>query len=238
MVSRPHEVSAISMASWLPAATSLQATPLTPPCGRPGESPSCETMEASEKTSGNYMGVSKNRGTPKSSILIGFSIINHPFLGTPIFGNTHILKTYLQTVRCLLCHSLSLSLAETVFDGSPQLQRQTNLGENREAGEILATNWHVIWHLNIFEPWTIASSNALSVVWNENIWKVPCPQSKLANKKPNPIPFFSKIQPFRSISTTNSEEIPTSSVLDQPLRSAESLIGFMICRTLGLQHFT
>ena len=25
------------------------------------------------------MGVSKNRGTPKSSILIGFSIINHPF---------------------------------------------------------------------------------------------------------------------------------------------------------------
>ena len=37
-----------------------------------------------------YMGVSKNRGTPKSSILIGFSIINHPFWGTPSFGNTHI----------------------------------------------------------------------------------------------------------------------------------------------------
>ena len=32
-----------------------------------------------------HMGVSKNRGTPKSSILIGFSIINHPFWGTPIF---------------------------------------------------------------------------------------------------------------------------------------------------------
>ena len=30
------------------------------------------------------MGVSKKRGTPKSSILIGFSIINHPFWGTPI----------------------------------------------------------------------------------------------------------------------------------------------------------
>ena len=26
----------------------------------------------------------------KSSILMGFSIINHPFWGTPIFGNTHI----------------------------------------------------------------------------------------------------------------------------------------------------
>ena len=32
------------------------------------------------------MGVSKNNGTPKSSILIGFSIINHPFWGeTPYF---------------------------------------------------------------------------------------------------------------------------------------------------------
>ena len=38
----------------------------------------------------NYMGVSKNSGTPKSSILIGFSIINHPFWGTFIFGNTHM----------------------------------------------------------------------------------------------------------------------------------------------------
>ena len=27
---------------------------------------------------------------PKSSILIGFSIINHPLWGTPIFGNTHM----------------------------------------------------------------------------------------------------------------------------------------------------
>ena len=32
-----------------------------------------------------HMGVSKNNGTPKSSILIGFSIINHPFWGTPYF---------------------------------------------------------------------------------------------------------------------------------------------------------
>ena len=32
----------------------------------------------------------KNSGTPKSSILIGFSIINHPFWGSPIFGNIHI----------------------------------------------------------------------------------------------------------------------------------------------------
>ena len=37
-----------------------------------------------------HMDVSENSGTPKSSILIGFSIINHPFWGSPIFGNIHI----------------------------------------------------------------------------------------------------------------------------------------------------
>ena len=39
-----------------------------------------------------YMGVSEKRGKtpPKSSIFIGFSFINHPFWGSPIFGNTHI----------------------------------------------------------------------------------------------------------------------------------------------------
>ena len=37
-----------------------------------------------------HVDVSVNGGTPKSSILIGFSIINHPFWGTPIFGNPHV----------------------------------------------------------------------------------------------------------------------------------------------------
>ena len=37
-----------------------------------------------------HLDASENSGTPKSSILIGFSIINHPFSGTPIFGNTHL----------------------------------------------------------------------------------------------------------------------------------------------------
>ena len=32
-----------------------------------------------------HMDVSENSGTPKSSILMGFSTINHPFWGTPIF---------------------------------------------------------------------------------------------------------------------------------------------------------
>ena len=36
----------------------------------------------------------KNRGTPKSSILIGFPIINHPFWGISIFGNTPMSNGY------------------------------------------------------------------------------------------------------------------------------------------------
>ena len=35
-------------------------------------------------TAEKEMGVSENGGIPKSSILIWFSIINHPFWGTPI----------------------------------------------------------------------------------------------------------------------------------------------------------
>ena len=37
-----------------------------------------------------YLEVSINGGTPKSSILNGMSHINHPFWGTPIYGNTHM----------------------------------------------------------------------------------------------------------------------------------------------------
>ena len=43
-----------------------------------------------EGTDTEDMDVSWNSGTPKSSILIGFSIINHAFWGTSIFGNTHV----------------------------------------------------------------------------------------------------------------------------------------------------
>ena len=50
----------------------------------------------------SHLGVSKNRGTPKSSILIGFSIINHPFWGTPIFGNTHLTKRNTHNINFVL----------------------------------------------------------------------------------------------------------------------------------------
>ena len=45
------------------------------------------------------MDVSKNSGTLKSSILIGFSKSNHPFLGTPIFGNIHIYTAHSQDLQ-------------------------------------------------------------------------------------------------------------------------------------------
>ena len=48
------------------------------------------------KTQSLHMGVSTNNGTPKSSILIGFSII-----GTTIFGNTRILITWIFTFPVL-----------------------------------------------------------------------------------------------------------------------------------------
>ena len=44
------------------------------------------------------MDVSENSGTPKSSILIGFSIINHPFWDTPIFDNTNIIANILVSL--------------------------------------------------------------------------------------------------------------------------------------------
>ena len=46
---------------------------------------------------------------PKSSILIGFSLINHPFWGTTIFGNNHLcaLDCYLMVFIIVLQASLA-----------------------------------------------------------------------------------------------------------------------------------
>ena len=52
------------------------------------------------------MDVSKNSGTPKSSILIGFPIIDHPFWGSPIFGNTHMAMLFFPIFNILQFTSL------------------------------------------------------------------------------------------------------------------------------------
>ena len=41
-----------------------------------------------------HMVVSQNVGTPRSSILMGFSLINHPFGGSPTYGNPHLSLRY------------------------------------------------------------------------------------------------------------------------------------------------
>jgi len=57
------------------------------------------------------MDVSENSGTPKSSILIGFSIINHPVWGTTIYGNTHILMFSNKSSVCSLIASYLLLIS-------------------------------------------------------------------------------------------------------------------------------
>ena len=56
-----------------------------------------------------HIGVSENSGTPKSSIFIGFSIINHPFWGTPIFWNTHICMGFWECGSSCSCQVLYVS---------------------------------------------------------------------------------------------------------------------------------
>ena len=68
-----------------------------------------------------YIDVSENSGTPTSSILIRFSIINHPFWGTPVFGNTHIyIYTYIGKAN--------------MFVGKPQLTKKTRSCHNVVGG--------------------------------------------------------------------------------------------------------
>ena len=50
------------------------------------------------------MGVSNNGGTSKSSIyLIGFSLVNQPFGGTPIDGNLRLCPFERLEVATLMC---------------------------------------------------------------------------------------------------------------------------------------
>ena len=60
-------------------------------------------MSTFNKHCWHHAGVSKNNGAPKSSIWIGFSVINHPFWGIPIFGNTHAFDPIWIKTRDLWC---------------------------------------------------------------------------------------------------------------------------------------
>ena len=78
---------------WSTAAGPMRADLLDPRASPPGRDQASNVCSPADRK-WLYMGVSKNNGTPKSSILIGFSIINHPFWGfspyfleTPIYSN-------------------------------------------------------------------------------------------------------------------------------------------------------
>ena len=84
----------------------------------------------------------KNSGTPKSSILIGFSILNHPFWGTPIFGNTHIGKSWVPCCR-LNFSELHISQPHQTRRGSANVRDYQRLAK------------HLIIHFN---DWTNTQS--------------------------------------------------------------------------------
>ena len=67
-----------------------------------------------------HLGVSKNMGKPpKTSILIGFgTIINHPFWGTPIFGNIHFYPIILSGKKNSLNHQKRVT-SENFSGGGP-----------------------------------------------------------------------------------------------------------------------
>ena len=93
------------------------------------------------------MDVSENNGSPKSSMLIGFSIINHPFWGTLIFGNTRIVfmmgssqesesvyGIFWDSVQVVVAHFSSNNPSSTSTVGGE------TIGSNLEAGMIKQNN--------------------------------------------------------------------------------------------------
>ena len=62
------------------------------------------------------MGVSLNGGTPKSSILKGVSIINHPVWGTTTLGNPHIVCVFQYKFETVHNH-----MDELLFESNPHV---------------------------------------------------------------------------------------------------------------------
>ncbi len=71
-----------------------------------------------------YMDVSKNRCTPKSSILMGFSIINHPFGGFSPYFSKH---PYIKNSCPLLIAMFDCWRVQFVFARKTELQQHHKL---------------------------------------------------------------------------------------------------------------
>ena len=78
-----------------------------------------ETITGSLKVlSHQQMGVFKNNGTPKSSILIWFSTINHPLWGTPIFGNTQFMSNKTEAQMSLALGVSTIATLASRIEGN------------------------------------------------------------------------------------------------------------------------
>ena len=84
-VAKWHQIHTFSpfppIAHLLLAVATLQLSQLLHQSGSAAHQPSPRRCEPAETPEKGDVGVSKSSGTPKSSILIGFSLINHPFWG-------------------------------------------------------------------------------------------------------------------------------------------------------------
>ena len=85
------------------------------------------------------MEVSQNRGIPKSSTLIGFFIINKPFVGTAIWRNPHIYQyiyIYIQLGIVAIVILKGLTIFQKAF-------RPTKLGSwNQNISMFFFGGWH------------------------------------------------------------------------------------------------
>ena len=79
--------------------------------------------EGQQKSLLEQMDVSENSGTPKSSILIGFSIINHPFWDTPIFGNIQISHDHGDATSTAFWKKQSRKFQRGQWNPHPSLRR-------------------------------------------------------------------------------------------------------------------
>ena len=139
----------------------------------------------------NDMDVSENSGTPKSSILIGFSTINHPFWGTPYFWK-HPYANVIRTLRewlwiepingiCGYSHLISGILKDCQ---SMLRQRPRGVGQVGSTGTKLSIGpdssaCHGLIWCNIYRWWLLKDSVRLKLlprcqipcwVW-ERVWK-------------------------------------------------------------------
>ena len=99
-----------------------------------------------------HLDVSENSNTPKSSILIGFSIINHQFCGAIILGNIHVFSLYQKKGEATLVHGPAGS-ARQIFS---KVRTRVRMGSM-----IYSRSWHTFF----FGEWS--SSQAVKKPINE-----------------------------------------------------------------------